>query len=201
MNGLQSSPDPDAGSDSQETLGPHMHYPDSKDRSAELLRLERLDVAVADLQPLARTVTLASVELTNPTLSVRRDAEGRIDLIAARAAAPAQTPATAGAASRPAGAAHTANAANAASTANAASAACASPGTAHFQRGREAGPRQNPRQPLGTPVRPRTRRRPDQGSGHRTEKPHPQGRRHRLRQGRDAVRPGRRCRTQPRRRP
>ena len=39
MNGPQSSPDPDAGSDSQETLGPHMHYPDSKDRSAELLRL------------------------------------------------------------------------------------------------------------------------------------------------------------------
>ncbi len=39
MDAPQSSPgDPTAGSDPQEELGPRMHYPDSKDRSAELLR-------------------------------------------------------------------------------------------------------------------------------------------------------------------
>ena len=39
MDAPQSSPgDPIEGSDPQEELGPRMHYPDSKDRSAELLR-------------------------------------------------------------------------------------------------------------------------------------------------------------------
>lgn len=58
----------------------------------ELLQVERATVAIADVRPLERIARFDSLEIVAPRLSVRRDAQGRLNLVPAgveRAAAPA----------------------------------------------------------------------------------------------------------------
>ncbi|MBS0318474.1 MAG: DUF748 domain-containing protein, partial [Proteobacteria bacterium] len=56
----------------------HVRVDDAK--ADELLAFDGLDVALTDLKPFARVVDVASIALTNPKLSARRDANGRINL-------------------------------------------------------------------------------------------------------------------------
>ena len=49
----------------------------------ELLTFDRLHVTLDDVRPLAQVVKLSAVELTAPTLSIRRDRAGRLNLLPA----------------------------------------------------------------------------------------------------------------------
>jgi len=71
----------------------------------ELLGLEKLAVALADVRPLERMVQLDEVTVTAPQLFVRRDPAGRLNLLlaAAEAPAPAVAERAANAASAPQG--------------------------------------------------------------------------------------------------
>lgn len=50
-------------------------------KGAEALAFDALKVQLADVQPLAQQIHLASVELDNPSVDVRRDASGAINLV------------------------------------------------------------------------------------------------------------------------
>ncbi|MBN9408516.1 MAG: DUF748 domain-containing protein [Burkholderiales bacterium] len=81
----------------------------SDSTDADWLSFDELDVQLADVRPLERTVKLASVRLDAPVVSARRDAQGRIDWLrlASMGGAPghAAAPLPAAAASDPARAA------------------------------------------------------------------------------------------------
>ncbi len=57
--------------------------------SAPAVAWRHLDVALSDVQPLARKIALGNVTLGGVTVDARRDAQGRINLLPATAAAPA----------------------------------------------------------------------------------------------------------------
>jgi hypothetical protein len=69
----------------------------------ELLEVQRVALVIDELRPLERVARLASLDVVAPRLSVRRDAQGRLNLMPQGAQATA--PATAGATTAPASAA------------------------------------------------------------------------------------------------
>jgi Domain of Unknown Function (DUF748) len=61
--------------------------------SAPAVAWRHLDVALGDVQPLARKIALGDVTLGGAQIDARRDAQGRINLVPASSAAPAPAPA------------------------------------------------------------------------------------------------------------
>ena len=72
---------------------------------AEALAFDALKVDLADVRPLERKAHLASVELSGPRLAVRRDAQGRINLLMTESSRGASKPVGKGAADSKPGAA------------------------------------------------------------------------------------------------
>ncbi|MDR3453837.1 MAG: DUF748 domain-containing protein [Rhodoferax sp.] len=69
----------------------HVKLTDAK--TQDLLAFDALKLTLADVQPLAQRAKIASVELAGPSVAVRRDAAGRLNLdLAATPAAESSTP-------------------------------------------------------------------------------------------------------------